>query len=374
MSKAVHIRWVDQAKGIGILLVVVGHALVDRNVFMPLFRLIYAFHMPLFFFLSGYVWSSKVSACSLYNVLERNFKNLLVPYLFFGFSSYFILVSFQCKSSKEMTWQELIQPVIELLVGLDARLSCGNVNVGHINIPLWFFCCLFVTQIMYYLMVRFVKNDVMIMGCAIIISVLGHLYHHFDMPTLPMHTDVALQAILFFSIGGFCRSLGIIADHNVIGIRFLVVSLLVLVIFYLAASSNVSVSIAGPYGSIPLFYLAALAGSWLVVIVARCVNSNVVGYLGFMSIVIFPAHDFIERYIYIPKVLGIIDWYSIKISEVLPWFNVKYAYLGYQVTVEIVLSCLLGIFLIRFIPVLIGGRRSYISIHNQQNTNKINII
>ena len=342
MGKTVRIRWIDQAKGIGILLVVVvGHALADQNIFMSLYQLIYAFHMPLFFCLSGYVWNSKVLAYSVYYELERNYKQLLVPYLFFGFSSYFILLSSLCKSNKEMTWQKLIQPVIELLVGLDARLSCGQMNAGLMNAPLWFFSCLFVTQMMYYILSRYVKNDIMIIGCAIVISVIGHLYFYFGMPRLPMHADVALQAILFFSIGVFCRSRGIIAERNVICIRFLVVSLLVFVVFYLSASGNVSVALAGPYGSIPLFYLAAMSGSWLVVIVARCVNSSLVGYLGFMSIVIFPAHDFIARYIYIPKVIGRIDWYSIKISEVLPWFNVKYAYMGYQVTVEIVLSAIL---------------------------------
>lgn len=40
---------VDIAKGIGILLVVYGHL---KNPFNPF---IYAFHMPLFFFLSGFL-------------------------------------------------------------------------------------------------------------------------------------------------------------------------------------------------------------------------------------------------------------------------------------------------------------------------------
>ncbi|MDD2660852.1 MAG: acyltransferase family protein [Methylococcales bacterium] len=363
MSKSVRIRWIDQAKGIGILLVV-GHALADKHIFMSLYKLIYAFHMPLFFCLSGYVWSSKVLTFSFYYALEKNFKQLLVPYLFFGLSCYFILLSSQCKPNKEITWQKLIQPVFELLAGLDARLSCGHMNSGLMNAPLWFFSCLFVTQMMYYIMARYVKNDIMIIGCAIIISVIGHLYFYFGMPRLPMHADVALQAILFFSIGVFCRNRGIIAERNIICFRFIVVSLLVFFVFYFSASSNESVALSGPYGSIPLFYLAAMTGSWLVVIVARWVNSSLIGYLGFMSIVIFPAHDFIARYIYIPKVIGRIDWYSIKISEALPWFNVKYAYLAYQVTIEIVLSCLLGFFLIRFTPVLIGGRRSYRTRHN----------
>ena len=55
-------NWIDIAKGVGIILVVVGHAgrglqsagLTDEGWLLPLMdRAIYAFHMPLFFVLSG---------------------------------------------------------------------------------------------------------------------------------------------------------------------------------------------------------------------------------------------------------------------------------------------------------------------------------
>ena len=46
------IRWVDIAKGIGIFLVVLGHCQITENVL----TLITTFHMPLFFFLAGYVF------------------------------------------------------------------------------------------------------------------------------------------------------------------------------------------------------------------------------------------------------------------------------------------------------------------------------
>jgi|GEM_PF-1320458 len=45
------VQWVDWAKGIGILLVVVGHTPALEQ--SPLFYLIYCFHIPLFFILSG---------------------------------------------------------------------------------------------------------------------------------------------------------------------------------------------------------------------------------------------------------------------------------------------------------------------------------
>ncbi|MCD4694754.1 MAG: acyltransferase family protein, partial [Bacteroidales bacterium] len=48
-------EWIDIAKGIGILLVVYGHCQPP-----PLIeKFVYAFHMPLFFFISGFLFRHK---------------------------------------------------------------------------------------------------------------------------------------------------------------------------------------------------------------------------------------------------------------------------------------------------------------------------
>ena len=47
-SRAERIEWIDEAKGIGIVLVMLGHCYLHRK-FCFWF---YAFHMPLFFILS----------------------------------------------------------------------------------------------------------------------------------------------------------------------------------------------------------------------------------------------------------------------------------------------------------------------------------
>src|SRR5664279_3072599 len=80
--------WVDHAKAIGIILVVYGHVArgvfsaglkIDQNMFELVDSVIYSFHMPLFFFLSGLFFlasmakrnsisllRSKVDTCLLY--------------------------------------------------------------------------------------------------------------------------------------------------------------------------------------------------------------------------------------------------------------------------------------------------------------------
>src|SRR5512140_3521698 len=72
------IEYIDIARGIGILLVVLGHN--DFAAFSPFFhQVIYSFHIPLFFFLSGYFINT---AISFFEYSRRRFHAVLKPYLF----------------------------------------------------------------------------------------------------------------------------------------------------------------------------------------------------------------------------------------------------------------------------------------------------
>ncbi|GAB4140645.1 MAG: acyltransferase [Cyanobacteria bacterium J069] len=82
------ISFIDYAKGIGIFLVVLGHALrgLVGTVFEPnaltqmLDQWIYAFHMPLFFFLSGFFIERSVSQ-PFGSVVANKLKTIIYPYL-----------------------------------------------------------------------------------------------------------------------------------------------------------------------------------------------------------------------------------------------------------------------------------------------------
>lgn len=65
---------IDIAKGIGIMLVVIGHT--DS----PLHDFIYLFHMPLFFFLSGYAYK-KIDSYNPIKVIKKRFKSLYIPFI-----------------------------------------------------------------------------------------------------------------------------------------------------------------------------------------------------------------------------------------------------------------------------------------------------
>jgi len=80
----------DIAKGIGIILVVIGHL---HEAPLLLVKFIYSFHMPLFFILSGYIYNiTKYSSLSLYEYIRSKWGNLIIPYFAMALSCYFIFI------------------------------------------------------------------------------------------------------------------------------------------------------------------------------------------------------------------------------------------------------------------------------------------
>lgn len=87
--KQKRVEWVDIARGVGIIVVVFGHVLrgiENANIVMPsqFFlwsdRLVYSFHMPLFFVLSGLFFLTSLQKQPLGTYLHHRFRTLAYPY------------------------------------------------------------------------------------------------------------------------------------------------------------------------------------------------------------------------------------------------------------------------------------------------------
>ncbi|MDD7636305.1 MAG: acyltransferase family protein [Clostridiales bacterium] len=80
-SRAERIEWLDEIKGILIVLVVLGHTLAGQraqnmDMFGILHYLIYSVHMPMFMLISGYLSKKQIS-------IKKAIKDYLIPYIFF---------------------------------------------------------------------------------------------------------------------------------------------------------------------------------------------------------------------------------------------------------------------------------------------------
>ena len=102
-SSKEYLFWIDILKGFAIFTVVVGHAmawnfqnfeiLIENGYSKDLFwwHFIYSFHMPLFFWVSGYLLPrKKLNKKSLLNIIWRRFYTLIVPYMCSGLILYWL--------------------------------------------------------------------------------------------------------------------------------------------------------------------------------------------------------------------------------------------------------------------------------------------
>src|SRR5512132_506835 len=138
MSK--RIEYIDIARGIGILLVVMGHN--DFAVVSPFgYKLIYSFHMPLFFFLSGYLLNI---TSGFWTFLKKRFNSLLKPYYFTIFLIYFVSISFG-----KMGFQTAIGRIVKSLYGSGHYLDW---------VQLWFLPHLFVVSLYTFLFYAILSN------------------------------------------------------------------------------------------------------------------------------------------------------------------------------------------------------------------------
>lgn len=91
-----HYIFFDIAKGIGIILVVIGHCIPDATAqggisspfFKALHDIIYSFHMPLFFFIAGYFTGDNtgtiMNLCDKAERLRKRVNRLIIPYFVVG--------------------------------------------------------------------------------------------------------------------------------------------------------------------------------------------------------------------------------------------------------------------------------------------------
>ena len=137
------IEWIDTAKGIGIILVIIGHIIPFNN---PVCKLIFSFHMPLFFFLSGITYNEK-RYTSFKLLLKNKARTLIVPFIITALIT--IAVNIIIPSWRvNVTWKN----IAELLLLWDLH--------GLNNGPIWFLGCLFSVHILHWCISRVSYNDV----------------------------------------------------------------------------------------------------------------------------------------------------------------------------------------------------------------------
>jgi fucose 4-O-acetylase-like acetyltransferase len=181
---AAKFEWIDCIKGSGILLVAAAHIVLYGT---PARDVIHVFHMPLFFFLSGYLFKPDPDGVG-YAVKKA--RHLLVPYFAFLF-----LLSVPIMVKMSMAGKGSTQLLIQL---------AGGQRIGGTMAVLWFVTCLYFTQqVMNFLLARWSTRVVALVVLAGLAASYANLWH----PEfwLPFNLHVVSAAMPYFFLGYLCK-------------------------------------------------------------------------------------------------------------------------------------------------------------------------
>nr|WP_318660135.1 acyltransferase family protein [uncultured Treponema sp.] len=170
------IGWIDIAKGIAIISVILGHS-VGKG---PFGIFIYSFHIPLFFVLSGYT-IKRIPATEIPGATLRDFKRLIIP-IFICFLIDAILQVFYLGNNID----EVIKYKIRAIVFGTLHKGMGR---------LWFLVALFWTKLFYrILLLKDCKYKIIfLLVCAYLCSI--------NQIQLPQNLDIMFIMLFFMEVG-----------------------------------------------------------------------------------------------------------------------------------------------------------------------------
>ena len=161
MTETKNIQWILICKGLATILVVFGHFNPSPSplYWSELIRLIYAFHMPLFFVLSGYLFNANKYQYS--ELVKTKVRRLLYPFI--SIALIFFAIKFVAGLFVTLSHPIDLHAVLVLLT--DPMSSYMPL--------LWFVYVLFLIFIMYPLLKRFIDSDLVLLSLFVVLNTLA---------------------------------------------------------------------------------------------------------------------------------------------------------------------------------------------------------
>jgi len=276
-----HYGFVDNAKAIGIVLVVLGHS---RGLPDSLIRLIFSFHVPLFFFISGFLVKPNKLGADVCSNAKKILQTLGIPYLLFFSLAFVYWLATRHMGAKALlyagkTWYG---PIVGLFSGLESDL--------YVDPPLWFFPCFILTAITYQASRKFLTLKASTCLYAVLAFFLSVLWKY-DSYRLPLGLDSMWIALSFYAVGQYVREKNVFSNIR----SFYIVAILLIssALLIYASSFNDRVDLANMYFGIrPALYLpTALLGIIAVFSISQLLpSSRLSRWLSENTLTIFPAH------------------------------------------------------------------------------------
>lgn len=318
------------ARGIGILLVLIGHA-VSPDSYLGM--TIYSFHMPLFFLLSG-IFAGTYEKYKFSDFFKKQTKHVMFPYLIMlGFGIIVNLCVPQWRT--KLTGENF----------LETFLHC-NPYYWKTTAALWFLVALFWTQLIFYFYHKYIlsKNDKLVITFLVAFGFYAAIYAFVLEQKLGFtylfQFKSTLMALQYYTIGYLMRneikSFSMDKSHK---LNWIIMLICILLTFGYAARWNGNVNLGGNWYNDSFKYIIySMTGCVGTIAIGKILEkSKVLVFLGKESMTLYLTHlFFLHMYTYIMK-----QCFGITISENLDLNNII------RIIVMIVLSSLTALIVVK---------------------------
>ncbi|MEM9087232.1 MAG: acyltransferase family protein [Cyanobacteria bacterium P01_F01_bin.53] len=280
-------RQIDIARGLGIFSVVLGHIATGLGS-----HIIYLFHMPFFFMVSGYF--HKVDPKE-FQYLRKKALSLLIPYFAY-------LLILELPNLTRLLSRIIEAPTVNgalSFVKYLVNLAYGGETLTGETGVFWFITCLFLTQQLF----NFISNRIKSPKIVVIIAAILYMAAYIDQISpgrlvAPWAVNVVGCAFLFYTAGALYGKY--IFSHHTKPLVFGAIAIAVASIALLNAGVELSFGMKHAYYgyfilstlvAFALTKLLALGSQWLA---QHKWPATILAYLGTAAITIMYLHRFIE--------------------------------------------------------------------------------
>lgn len=212
-------------------------------------RFIHGFHMPMFFFISGFLFRDRPeSELKTFAYIRRKVRKLLLPYCIWG-SVFYIIWMYRGNKGWEPLW----------------HLFFDNTSGLPIAGALWFLTAIFGTEVIYFLLNRYLKNKIVKTVMVVFIVFAGTVATKVSVNRLPYALDVAFVGVGLYHIG-YLIKVNLRWDWLVKAVQkcnVVLCSLLGCLVTVLIFRNGIVNMRQGQYANIFLFWINAVGGSWV---------------------------------------------------------------------------------------------------------------
>ncbi len=250
------IDWIDIAKGIAILAVILGHTVPGGGTMAEKITrgVIFSFHMPLFFILSSATFRMSSDNDQFLRKTEKAFRHLVIP----AVSLHLLRVGLNVISHFDsIEWKSYLMEKINIFVfGSGVAVNVMGAFVPALGIP-WFLLVLFLGRSLFdYLHLKLGRRQ---FAAALVVCTLSGAAFG-KLQWLPFSFDIALAVMPFFAWGVFLKKIDIRHRMYLYGALSLVIWGSTLLLGHMVTASYLELA-CRRYTLFPLCYVMAIAGT-----------------------------------------------------------------------------------------------------------------